>query len=91
LHDWSFGGRGIKALEKAGLRAICFGKLKFFRGSELIRVLEAGGGQPDSESSDLPEFSPAIPSRNGKALPRMLQTTQERSPAGGDPDGLEEI
>ena len=73
LHDWSFGGRGIKALEKAGLRAICFGKLKFFRGSELIRVLEAGGGQPDLESGAVPQFSNGKPKTNGRLLPEALQ------------------
>ena len=50
LSDWSIGGRGRAALVRAGLKVFQFGKLKFFRGAELIRVLEAGGGQPDPQS-----------------------------------------
>ena len=52
LSDWSIGGRGRAALIRAGLKVFQFGKMKFFRGSELIRVLEAGGATPDSQSGD---------------------------------------
>ena len=54
LRDWSIGGRGIKALENAGLQAIRFGRLKFFEGAELIRVLKAGGTTPDPQSGANP-------------------------------------
>lgn len=40
LRDWGIGGRGVQALTKAGFRGFQFGKLKFFRGAELITILE---------------------------------------------------
>jgi len=72
LRDWSFGGRGVKALEKAGLRAICFGRLKFFRGAELIRVLETGGVQRALEPVAVPQFIDRKPKTNGQLLPESL-------------------
>ena len=56
LRDWSFGGRGISALVKAGLRPLQFGKLKFVEGAELIRVLKSGNSTPDPQS-DAPAHS----------------------------------
>ena len=74
LHDWGIGGRCIRALEAAGFCAIRFGRMKFFWGSELIRALEAAGGQSDSESGDSPRFSDEKPKTNGRLLPELLPT-----------------
>lgn len=43
LSDWGFGGRGVAGLQKAGLSVLRFHKQKFFLGSALISVLQAGG------------------------------------------------
>jgi len=54
LHCWGFGARGVNNLIKAGLRALEFGRLKFFRGRDLITVLEQS-----SENHQRNEKSPA--------------------------------
>jgi hypothetical protein len=54
LHCWGFGARGVKNLVKAGLRALKSGRLKFFRGRDLITVLEQSS---DNHQSN--EKSPA--------------------------------
>ena len=83
LRDWGIGGRTLKELTKAGFRGFKFGKMKFFRGAELIGILESGGGQPHLESGAPAEFYNGKPQRNGKALPELLPV--------GTENGVEEI
>ena len=79
LRDWSFGGRGIAALVKAGLPVIQFGKLKFFSGAGLIATLQ-GKNEPAAlhPQSDAPAHSSA--ENNGHSAAGVARTVADGGP-----------
>jgi hypothetical protein len=52
LSKWGFGARSVAALQRAGLPALQFGKLKFFRGVDLIAALERGGSVAEQQAAE---------------------------------------
>ncbi len=42
LGDWGIGARGKAALIDAGMPVLRFGRMRFFRGADLIAVLKQG-------------------------------------------------